>query len=247
MALEGKVAVITGGSRGIGKAIALRFASEGASVAVHYNSSEKAAENVVSEIERNGGKAICCQANVSDSKSISAVFDRVEEHFGKIDIVVASAGVLLRKPLLETSDEEFDHIFKTNVYGAFYTAREAGKRIASNSDGRIILISSTATKLMSSLESVYGASKGAVTQLAKHLAMELGSRNITVNAISPGPIDTDMLADRMASEEHRKMFQQSIALGRVGLPEEIADVALFFAKRESKLITGQELYVNGGM
>ena len=247
MAPNGRVALVTGGSRGIGRAIALRLAGEGVIVAVHYNSSEEKAGKVVREIEENGGKAISCRAEISDSNAVTKMFDFVQSKFGKINIVVACAGILLRKPLLDTSDEEFDRIFKTNVYGVFYTAREAGKRIPADSDGRIILISSTATKLMTSVESVYGASKAAVSQLAQHLAMELGGKNITVNAISPGPVDTDMLADRMASEEHRKVFKETIALGRVGLPEEVADVVMFFAKKESKLITGQEIYVNGGM
>jgi 3-oxoacyl-[acyl-carrier protein] reductase len=244
--LTGKIAVVTGASKGIGRAAAVTLGKNGASVAVHYNSSKEDAEIVKTEIEEGGGKAFIFQADVRESSQVKSLFDATEDHFkDKIDIVVVSAGVITTKPIGTFTDEDFDWIFQTNVYGAFYTLREAATRVRTGVGGRIIALSSTTTTKMLPGYSVYAASKAPIEQFCQHLAKELGPNQITINAISPGPTDTELFR-KGKTEEFIKQLSSMTSLGRIGEPQEIADVILFLASDASRWITGQNIRVNGG-
>lgn len=188
--LAGKVAIVTGASRGIGRAIALRLSQEGASVVVNYARGADQAKDVVSAIEAAGGKALAVQADVSKTAEIRDLFDRTQETYSQIDILVNNAGVILYKPVAEVTEAEFDNLFAINVKGTFFACQEAAKRMAEG--GRIVNFSSSTTATMMPTYGVYVATKGAVEQLTRSLAKELGDRQITVNVISPGPTDTEL-------------------------------------------------------
>ena len=196
--LNNRVAIITGSSRGIGKAIAKRLAQDGATVAINYSQSADKAEVVVKEITQNGGKAIALQADVSKIGDLERLFDQTIEQLGKVDILVNCAGVVVYKPLVEVSETDFDKIFAINVKGTYFACQQAAKKMADN--GRIINISSTTTAMMLPTYSAYVATKGAVEQISRVLAKEVGDRGITVNIVSPGPTDTPLcnLKDKMA-------------------------------------------------
>ena len=242
--LDGKVALITGASRGIGRAIALRLAQDGAAVVVNYAGNAGAAGEVVAEVESIGGRAVAVQADVGTIADVSRLFDSTIEHFGRLDILVNNAGILTNKPLVDVTEEDFDRIFAVNVKGTFFACQQAARRMADG--GRIVNFSSSTTVLMLPTYSAYVATKGAIEQFSHVLAKELGPKGITVNVVSPGPIDTELFGQGKTEEDKRR-FAQMAALGRLGLPEDIADVVAFLAGEKSRWITGQNIRANGGL
>ncbi|MEG4961890.1 MULTISPECIES: SDR family oxidoreductase [unclassified Microcoleus] len=241
--LAGKVAIVTGASRGIGRAIALRLSEEGASVVVNYARGSEQAKEVVSAIEAAGGKALAVQADVSKTAEIRDLFDRTLETYSQVDILVNNAGVILYKPVAEVTEAEFDNLFAINVKGTFFACQEAAKRMADG--GRIVNFSSSTTAMLLPTYGAYVATKGAVEQLTRSLAKELGDRQITVNVISPGPTDTELFTVGKTAEQIQR-FTQMAALGRLGKVEDIADVTAFLCSEQARWITGQNIRVNGG-
>ena len=242
--LMGKVALVTGASRGIGRAIALRLSRDGAAIAVNFASNSAAAQKLAAEIEAAGGRAFAIQADVGRVPEIVRLFDETIAHFSKIDILVNTAGILFKKPVSTVTEAEFDRIFAVNVKGTFFACQQAATRLAQG--GRIINFSSTTTAMMLPGYGSYVASKGAVEQFSRSLAWELGPRGITVNVISPGPTDTEMF-NAGKTDEQRQRMAEAAALGRVGQPAEIAEVAAFLAGDSSNWVTGQNIRVNGGV
>lgn len=242
--LDDKVAVVTGSSRGIGKAIAGRLAREGASVVVNYAKSRDKALETVATIKSEGREAMAVQADVGKTEDLQRLFDRAIETYGKIDILVNNAGILSTGPIGEMSEESFDELFTINVKGTFFACKQAAKRMSRG--GRIINISSTVTSLMLPHYCLYAASKGAVEQLTRVLAKELGERGITVNGVSPGPTDTELFRAGKTEAQIDNMAQMS-AFGRLGEPQDIAEVVAFLASDEARWISGQTIRVNGGL
>jgi len=242
--LQGKVALVTGGSRGIGRAIVERLAREGAAVAINYTSQLAAAEKLANEITAAGGKAFAIQADIAGVTEVTRLFDETIAHFGKLDILVNNAGIMFVKPVTAVTEAEFDRIFGINVKGTFFACQQAATRLADG--GRIINFSSSTTARMMPGYGAYVATKGAVEQLTRSLAGELGSRGITVNVVSPGPTETDLFLDGKTAEQLQKFAQMS-SFNRIGRPPEIADVVAFLASDEAGWISGQNLRVNGGI
>ncbi len=242
--LDGKAALVTGASRGIGRAIALRLARDGASVVVNYAGNADAARSVVAEVEALGGRAVAVQADVGKLADVTRLFDATMEHLGRLDILVNNAGIFFTKPLAEVSEAELDRILDVNVKGTFFCCQKAAERMPDG--GRIVNFSSSTTALMLPRYSAYVATKGAVEQLSHVLAKELGPRGITVNVVSPGPTDTELFSSGKTEEDKRR-YAQMAALGRLGQPEDIADVVAFLACDEARWVTGQNLRANGGL
>jgi 3-oxoacyl-[acyl-carrier protein] reductase len=244
MELDKKVALVTGASRGIGRAIAVRLGETGASVVVNYSGSQDAARETVAAVEKAGGRAIAVQADVAKLADVKRLWDESLQKFGRLDILVNNAGVMFNKLLADVTEEEFDRIFAVNVKGTFFACQQAAKRLADG--GRIINFSSSTTALMLPTYGAYVATKGAVEQMSRVLAKELGSRGITVNVISPGPTDTGLFSQGK-TEEDKHRFAQMAALERLGQPADIADVVALLASDEARWITGQNIRANGGM
>jgi 3-oxoacyl-[acyl-carrier protein] reductase len=240
MSLKGKTAVVTGGSRGIGRAIAEKLAERGASVVVNYTLSSAAATEIAQAISKAGGKAIAVQADVSKPADVKRLFAETEKAFGKPAIVVANAGVFAQKAIADSTDEDFDNIFSVNAKGTFFTLREAARQLQDG--GRIVVISTGGTKLFMPGVAAYLGSKGAVEQFARTLAYELAPRGITVNVVSPGYTETDMLPDAF-----RDYAAASSPFKRIGTAREVADVVTFLAGPESGWVTGQNVQAGGGV
>jgi 3-oxoacyl-[acyl-carrier protein] reductase len=245
--LNGKVAVVTGGSKGIGAGIAKELATQGASVVVNYASSKTDADKVVDEITKGGGKAVAVQGSVAKKAEVERLFAAAEKAFGKIDILVNNAGVYEFLPLEEISEQHFHRHFDTNVLGMLLVTQEALKHF--NSDGgSIVNISSLASSLTPPTAVVYNATKGAVDAITRTLAKELGPRKIRVNSVNPGMVITDgVISGGFHESEFRKMLESQTPLGRVGQPDDIAPAAVFFASDDSKWITGETLLIAGGL
>lgn len=243
--LAGKIAVVTGASRGIGRAIAIRLAGEGATVVINYNGSKEKAEEVKQEIEGAGGKATVCQCNVADFDQCQAFIQKVIDEFGRIDILVNNAGITRDGLLMKMSEEDFDQVIETNLKGAFHTIRFASRQMLRQKSGRIINLSSVVGVTGNAGQANYAASKAGVIGLTKSAARELASRGITVNAIAPGFIETDMTS--VLSEKVKEGAAAGIPLGAFGKPEDVAAAAAFLASDEAGYITGQVLHVDGGM
>jgi 3-oxoacyl-[acyl-carrier protein] reductase len=241
--LEGKIALITGGSRGIGAAIAKRLAADGAKVAVTYTKGAAAAASVVKEIERDGGKAIAIQADVTDADASKAAVEKTVATFGRLDVLVNNAGTAIPKTFEETTLEEMDRVIDINVRGVFLATQAALKHMKSG--GRVIMIGSSVGEhvLVPGLVA-YSATKGAVKIFTQALSRELGSRGITVNNVQPGPIDTEL---NPAASEWAVPQKAATALDRYGHVDEVAALVAFVAGPESSYITGANLTVDGGM
>jgi 3-oxoacyl-[acyl-carrier protein] reductase len=241
--LEGKIALITGGSRGIGAAIAKRLARDGAKVAITYSKGADAAASVVREIEREGGKAIAIQADATDAKAAKAAVEKTVATFGKLDVLVNNAGTAIPKPFEETTLEELDRVLDINVRGVFLATQAALKHMKSGS--RIIMIgSSVGERVLVPGLVPYSATKGAVKIFTQALSREVANRNITVNNVQPGPIDTDL---NPATSDWAVPQKAATALNRFGHVNEIAAMVAFVAGPESSYITGANLTVDGGM
>jgi 3-oxoacyl-[acyl-carrier protein] reductase len=243
--LTGKVAVVTGASKGIGASIAKHLAAEGASVVVNYVSSKAGADKVVNEITAQGGKAVAVQADVAKKADIEKLFAETKKAYGKLDILVNNAGVYEFLPLEHVTDEHFHKQFNLNVLGLLLTTQEAIKQFPTTSS--VINISSVAATSPMPGGSVYSATKAAVNAVTQSLAKELGARKIRVNTISPGMIETEGLhAVGFAQGDVRKMVEAQTPLGRIGQPNDIATVATFLASADSNWITGETFHVAGG-
>lgn len=238
--LEGRTALVTGGSRGIGRAIVQRLAADGAAVAINYARDKRHAQEVVSAIVAKGGQAIAIQADVSKPAEIRRMFSESEQALGGLDIVVANAGVHISKPLVENTETDYDYIFDINTKGVFFTLQEAARRVREG--GRIVVVSSGGTKMHFANMALYLGSKGAIEQFARSLSLELGPRNVTVNILSPGFTDTDMLP-----EEYRAYGASLSPFNRVGTPQDVADVSAFLASDASRWVTGQNVQAGGGI
>jgi 3-oxoacyl-[acyl-carrier protein] reductase len=237
--LGGRVALVTGASRGIGREVALALASAGATVVIGYRSNDAAADEVVDSILAAGGTATAIKADLSSTAEVIRCFDEAERAVGTLDIVVASAADILVKSVADCTDEDYERIFGINVRGVFFTMREAARRV--NDGGRIIAFSTGGTKMFFPGQSLYLGSKGAVEQFVRALAWELGERGITVNAVSPGPTDTDMMQDR-----YRDAAAAKSPFNRIGNPDDLADVVVFLASDAGRWVTAQNIGAGGG-
>jgi 3-oxoacyl-[acyl-carrier protein] reductase len=239
-----KVALVTGASRGIGAAIARRLASDGFAVAVNYASSPAQADALVAELQAAGGQAFAVKADVASAGEVRAMFDAVEAQLGKVDVLVNNAGVLKTVPLAEHTDALYDQTFDINVRGTFNTLREAATRL--NEGGRVVNFSSTTLALNMPGYAIYNATKAAVEAFTHVFAKELRGRNITVNAVAPGPIATSLFLDGK-TEEQIQTFAKMPPLQRLGQPEDIASVVAFLAGPDAGWVNGQVLRANGGI
>ena len=248
MELEGKVSLITGASRGIGRVIALKLASLGSKVAVNYVAIEPAnkadADDVVETIMRTGGEATAVEADVRDSEAVKTMVDQVTDKWGRIDILVNNAGINRDTLLLRMSDDAWDAVIDTNLRGAFLCTKFAVKHMMRQQWGRVISISSVVGRVGNAGQSNYAASKGGIIAFTKSIAREMGSRNITVNAVAPGFIVTDM-TDKLPAER-RESILAMIPLQRLGQPEDVAELVAFLASERAAYITGQAITVDGG-
>ena len=244
--LTGETVLVTGGSRGIGKAACVLFASVGANVIVGYRQRDLAADQLVEELAGLGGRAIAVPGDVADRAGLTAVFERGKAEFGKIDVVVGNAGIWKAAPIEEMSDEEWGEMVDVNLKSIYLTCQLAAREMKPRRAGRIILVSSTAGQRGESMHSHYAATKGGVIALTKSLASELGPFGIRVNAVAPGWVDTDMSADTLGDSERRRTIEETIPLGYVPPAEEIAGPILFLASGLSDHVHGEVLNVNGG-
>ena len=245
--LSGKVALVTGASKGIGATIALRLATEGAAVVVNYSSSKEGADRVVGEINGSGGKAIAIQANVSRPAEVQRLFADAKKAFGRLDILVNNAGIYEFTALEEITPEHFHKHFDLNVLGLLLASQEAVK-LFGNSGGTIVNISSVVATLTPPTGAVYNASKAAVDAVTKTLAKELGPRKIRVNAVNPGMVETEGTHSAGITEsDFRKQLESQTPLGRIGQPRDIAPAVVFLASPDSDWITGETLTISGGL
>lgn len=243
--LAGRVALVTGASRGIGRAIAERLGGDGAAVVVNYARAEREAGDVVAAIEKRGGRALAVRADVGSPDEVRRLFRESIATFGRLDIVVNNAAVALVKPIAETSEAEFESVFRVNTLGPFVAMQEAARVLEAG--GRIVNISSGATTVGFAGHSVYCASKAALEQLTLVCANELGPRGIAVNAVLVGPTETDMLNGLgEAAPLFKKLLAERTPMGRIAEPRDIADVVAFLASDDARWVTGQGIRVDGG-
>ena len=245
--LTNKVAVVTGSSKGIGAGIAKGLAAEGAAVVVNYSSSKEGAERVVSEIKAKGGNAVAIQGDVSQAKDVQRLFAETKKAFGRLDVLVNNAGVYEFAPLEQVTEEQFHHMFDTNVLGLILATQEAAKHFGADG-GSVINIGSVASSLTAPTTSVYTATKGAVDAVTRTLAKELGPRKIRVNSINPGVVETEGAhAAGVIGSVFQKGFEAQTPLGRIAQPSDIAPVAVFLASEDSAWVTGETLLASGGL
>jgi 3-oxoacyl-[acyl-carrier protein] reductase len=235
------VAVVTGASRGIGRGIAERLAKDGASIVVNYTRNADEAKKVVEAIEATGGKAVAVQADIGKVSDVRRLFRETEKAFGRLDILVNNAGIFWAKPITDVTEDEYDQIFAINAKGQFFAMQEAARRMADG--GRIVNISTGGTQLAFPGISAYGGTKSALEFFTKVAARELGARKITVNTVSPGYTETDMLSDPSL----RTLGVEASPLKRLGTPKDIADVVAFVVSDEAGWITGDTIQAGGGV
>lgn len=243
MNLQGKVAIVTGASRGIGRSIALQLASAGAKVVVNYSSNGALADEAVQAIAKEGGEAIAIQADVSKVSEVEKLFAKTLAWFGKVDILVNNAGVIQYKMLADVTEEEFDRFFAINVKGTYFACQQAMKHMERN--GTIINFSTSIVGGMFPTYSLYAATKGAVEQITRQLAKEFGPKGITINTVAPGPVNTELFNVGKTQEQIDAISRMN-AFQRLGEPEDIANVVELLVSDRARWITGQTLRANGG-
>ena len=241
--LEGKVAIITGSSRGIGRVVAEQLADLGANVVINYSSNRQKADEVVEDILKKGGKAVALHADLSKLSDVKELFTKTIETFGKVDILINNAGLMITKPLSDVTEDDFDKQFAVNVKGTFFACQQALKHMENN--GRIVNFSTSVAGQMFPTYSVYAGTKGAVEQFTRQLAKEFGSKQITINEVAPGPVNTELFKLGKTEQQIDAMKKMN-AFGRIGEPEDIANVIEFLVSDKSQWVTGQTLRVNGG-
>ena len=245
--LQGKVAVVTGASKGIGAGIAKSLAEEGAAVVVNYASSREGADRVVAEITKKGGKAIAVQGSVAKAADVERIFAESKKAFGRLDILVNNAGIYEFSPLEEITEDQFHRHFDTNVLGLLLASREAVKHFGAEG-GSIVNIGSTASQITPPSSAIYTATKGAVDAVTRVLAKELGPKKIRVNSINPGMIETEGVhAGGFIGSDLQKQFEAQTPLGRIGQPEDVSAIAVFLASTDSRWLTGELLLASGGL
>ncbi|MBB6731542.1 SDR family oxidoreductase [Cohnella zeiphila] len=241
--LNGKIAVVTGASRGMGREIAELLANQGAKVVVNYTSSPEKAEEVVKGIKEKGGDALAVQADISKVAELEKLFRQTVDAYGRVDILVNNAGIMITKPLADLTEEDFDRQYAVNVKGTFFAIQQAVPHMGDG--GRIINFSTSVVGQMFPTYSAYTATKGAVEQITRQLAKELGPKGITINAVAPGPVNTELFTAGKTPEQIKNVGGMN-AFGRLAEPEDISNVVLFLAGAESQWVTGQTIRVNGG-
>lgn len=245
MLLQGRTALVTGASKGVGKGIALEFARQGARVAINYNSDEKGADQTVSEIQALGGQAFAVAANVGHSQAVDRLFAEVVERMGKLDILVNNAGVQTWKALLELREAEWDRVLETNLKGTFLCTQRAGNHMKEHGGGRIIHIGSGCNKVAFPHLVDYTASKGGIEMFTKVAAVELGEHNITVNCVAPGAIEIERT--KHEAGDYSATWSKLTPLGRVGTPLDVARACVFLASELGDFVSGQTIWVDGGL
>lgn len=242
---KGKVAIVTGGSRGIGRAIALELGKRGATVVVNYNSNASAADAVIAEVKASGGDGMTYQADVSDADQVNALFKAVTEAYGRVDVLVNNAGITRDNVIMMLKPDDFDAVIDTNLRSAWLCSKAASRIMMKQRSGRVINITSVVGIAGNGGQTNYAASKAGLIGLTKSLAKEIASRGVTVNAVAPGFIDTDMT--HTLGEDIMKKAIEAIPLGRQGSPQDVAKAVAFLASDDANYITGQVLVVDGGM
>ncbi len=245
MTLAGKVALVTGGSRGIGRAIAVTLAKHGADVAINYAGNTAAAEAVKAEIEAMGRKAILCQCSVADSEAVASMVKDVVKELGRLDILVNNAGITRDGLIMRMKDDDWDAVLATNLKGVFNCSKAVMRPMMKQKGGKIVNMASVVGEMGNAGQANYAAAKAGVIGLTKSLAKEVASRDITVNAVAPGFIATDMTS--VLTDEQKTEMEKTIPLGRQGLPQDVANAVLFLVSEDAAYITGQVLNVDGGM
>lgn len=243
--LKGRICLVTGASRGIGAAVARAVAAEGAGVAVNYFSSEREALLLVDELKALGVPALAVQGDVGSEADVEAIFKNIETELGQVDMLINNAGISLRALVTETSTAQWQKVMDTNLKGAFLCCRRALPHMIRQRFGRIVNIASVWGINGAACEAVYAASKGGLISLTKSLAKEVGPSGINVNAVSPGPVETDMLRKELDNEERNNLAAE-IPAGRLGYPEEVASACVYLLSRHSSYINGQVLTIDGG-
>ncbi len=240
--LDGKVALITGASGAIGRAISIKLASQGAAIAAHFGSNVKAVTETARLVAAAGGEAKTFKANIADTAEIRAMFKALDDAYGRLDILVNNAGVGIQKYISEISEEDYENTFAVNTKGYLFCIQEAGKRLGEG--GRIVNISSLLAKLSRPGTALYAATRASARVIARIAAQEFGTRGITVNSVSPGPVEPGMFQD--ASETMRQRARALSPFNRVGAPEDIADIVAFLVSDQARWITGQDIVAAGG-
>lgn len=243
--LKDKIALVTGASRGIGKAIALSFSREGAFVIINYNGNKEKAEEVKNEILKSGGKAEIYQCNVAAAEEVKEMIDNIIKTYGKLDILVNNAGITKDGLIMKMSENDFDDVIDINLKGTFLCTKRAARQMMKQRSGRIINMSSVVGVMGNAGQVNYSASKAGIIGLTKSMAKEIGSRGVTVNAVAPGYIDTDMTNE--LSDSVKEKILEGVPLKRMGKPEDIAEACTFLASDKASYITGQVIGINGGM
>lgn len=245
MSLKGKNALVTGGSRGIGRAIAIELSKQGSNVIITYINSEEKAKEVVEEVKKNGVKALAVKANISIEKDVDDMMKTINENFGSVDILVNNAGITRDNLLVRMKSEDWDSVIETNLKGVFLCTKAVSRKMMRKKYGKIVNIASVVGISGNAGQGNYSASKAGIIGFTKSIARELGSRGINVNAVAPGFVDTDMT--KVLSSDIKEQIKRNIPLGRVAKPEDIANTVVFLCSEKSDYITGQVINVDGGM